>query len=210
MECKGVCRIGMIKFNRTNYGGPDHPGGGLAINNWGTVVFHGPCEIHTGVKINVFRFATLDLGSQCHIMPNCNVTANGLVVIGNNTRLAHRSQIMDSNYHFIADVKNKTVRNIHCPIYIGDCVWICNSVTVSAGAKIPSHTIVSSGSLVNKDFSNIPESSIIGGCPAKLLKSDCRRIYNQSLESTIRKWFRENPEEKIYRLGDCFDPMECD
>ena len=210
MECTGICKMGMVKFNFTDYGGPDHPGMGTALNNWGKIVFSGPCEISSGIKINVFRFGTLELGSGCRIMPNSIVSVWSLVHIGTNTRVAHRSQIMDSNYHYIADIEKKYVRRRDVPVYIGDSVWICNSATISAGAKIPSYSIVASHSLVNKDLSEVPEGSIIGGTPAKLLKTNSRRVFNPKLEQNISKYFKENPESSVFQLDADFEASQCD
>jgi len=210
MVCKDCCRIGMVKFNTTNIGGPNHSGSDSAINNWGTIIFHGPCEIHTGIKINVYRFATLDIGCRCHVMPCCNITANDFVFIGTGSKIAHRSQIIDSNYHYTADLEKKIIKKYRKAIYIGEYVWICNNVSVSAGTKIPSHTIVASNSMVNKDFSDIPENSIIGGSPAKILKKNCRRIFNKKFDSSLNNWFRENPDCDTYLLDEEFDVMMCD
>lgn len=208
MECKCKCRMGMIKFNSTNVGGPDHPGLDSVIDNWGKVIFYGPCTIHTGVKISVRRFATLELGPNVHIMPNCIVSVWDYVHIGENTRVSHRCQIMDSNYHYIADVEKRIVRRRNLPIYIGDSVWICNSATISAGSRIPSFTIVASHSLVNKDLSDVSEGSIIGGSPAKLIKSHNRRIFNYQLECLVDSYFRTHPQNSVYLLDDGFDENE--
>ena len=210
MECMDVCKMGMIKFNSMDIGGPDYPGMGTALNNWGKIVFYGSCVISTGIKINVFRFGTLELGKDCRIMPNSIISVWSSVHIGAKTRVAHRSQIMDSNYHYIVDIEKKTVRRRENPIYIGDCVWICNSATITAGAKIPSHSIVASHSLVNKDFSDVPEGSIIGGTPAKLLKTNSRRVFNPKLEQYISKYFKENPESSVFQLDADFDASQCD
>lgn len=210
MECKGVCKMGMIKFNSTNIGGPDYSIMSSALNNWGKIIFYGPCAIHTGCKISVFRFGTLELGQDCHIMHNCIINAWDYVHVGTNTRVSHRCQIMDSNNHYIADVEKKVVRRRDVPVYIGDSVWICNSASISAGAKIPSRSIVASHSLVNKNFSDVPEGSIIGGAPAKLIKSNCRRIFNRELEHCVDKYFRNHPENAAYQLDNDFDAGQCD
>lgn len=206
MECKDVCKTGMVKFNKTSWNGPSSPGLNTSINNWGKIIFHGSCLIHTGIHINIFRFGILELGKKTHIMPNCNITAWKFVYLGSNSRLAHRCQIIDSNYHYIANFEKNIVKN-HCsPIYIGDNVWICNSCSISAGAKIPSNIIVASNSLVKKNLSNIPEYSVIGGSPAKLLREKYGRIYNRVLENEIGKYFDDHPEAKEFLLGDNFEP----
>lgn len=43
------------------------------------------------------------------------------------------------------------------------------------GTVIPDHTIVSSNSLCNKDYSDVPQFSIIGGIPARLISCNKKR-----------------------------------
>lgn len=200
MECVGKCKTGMIILNKTNCGMPENPGVNTAINNWGKIIFHGNCEILTANKINVTRDATLELGDNTRIMCNCNITAHQLVRIGNSTWLVHRSQVMDSNFHYIANFNNYTIPRFTRPIEIGDYCWICNSSTIAPGTKIPNKTIVASNSLVNKDMSDIPEGSMIGGTPAKLLKTGFRRVDDKELEHEIWEYFKDNPKEKYFHF----------
>lgn len=53
-------------------------------------------------------------------------------------------------------------------IIIGDNCWIGSKVTILDGTNIGSGSIIAAGAVVNKSF---PENSIIGGVPAKLIKT---------------------------------------
>lgn len=53
-------------------------------------------------------------------------------------------------------------------IKIGKNCWIGSKVTILDGVEIGDGCIIAAGAVVNKSF---PENSIIGGVPAKLLKS---------------------------------------
>lgn len=59
------------------------------------------------------------------------------------------------------------------PVVIEDDVWIGSNSIIMAGRKIAKGGIVAAGSVVTKDF---PEYSIIGGNPARIIRS---RIKNQ-------------------------------
>jgi maltose O-acetyltransferase len=54
------------------------------------------------------------------------------------------------------------------PVEIEDDVWIGSNSIILPGRKISKGTIVAAGSVVTKDF---PPYSIVGGNPAKLIKS---------------------------------------
>lgn len=201
MECVGRCKSGMIVLNQTNCEMPNNPGTNTAINNRGKIIFHGKCQIYTANKINVSKDGVLDLGADSKISHMCNITAHISVYIGNHVRIAHRSQILDSNFHLIADFNKGVVKRYSKPIRIGDYCWICNSSTIAAGAVIPNKTIIASNSLVNKDMSEIPEESIIGGQPAKLIATGYRRVESGKLREEILHFLRKEPDANAFVLS---------
>ena len=209
MECSGRCSMGMVKINQTNTGCPSAPGTSTAINNWGKIIFHGHVLIYTGCKICLSMEGVLEMGEGSKIMPCCNVTAHEYVKIGEQSRIAHRSQILDSNYHYVANFIKKKIPLYHRPIIIGDYCWVCNSSTVAAGAVIPDKTIVASNSLVNRDMSDIPEESIIGGIPAKLISTGFRKVESNKLQKDLSGYFFNHPEAKYYPIPDDFDHLNC-
>lgn len=68
------------------------------------------------------------------------------------------------------DIKPDLSLNIveYKPVIIGDDVWIGTNAIVLDGVKIGSHAVVAAGAVVTKD---VPEYSIVGGVPAKLIKN---------------------------------------
>ena len=200
MECQGKCIMGMIKFNQTNPEAPSNPGSNTALANWGKIIFHGECLIYTSNKINVSRHGILEFGERTMVMHHCNIAAYSKVEIGNQSWITHRCQVMDTNFHYIADFNNKVIEKIARPIKIGAYCWICNTTTICAGSVIPDKTIVASNSLVNKDMSNIPEETIIGGIPAKIISTGVRKVDNISLIKKLQVFFMQNPEEAIFKL----------
>ncbi len=54
------------------------------------------------------------------------------------------------------------------PVVIEDDVWIGGHVIINADRTVKRGTIIAAGSVVTKDF---PKYSIIGGNPAKLIKT---------------------------------------
>ena len=204
MECVGMCRMGMVTLNKTNTGSPQLCVSNVAINNWGRIIFHGKCEIHCS-KINVYGGGILEFGNCCKVMHEVNITASTKVSIGDYSWIVHRCQVLDTNYHYIADLNKQIVSRMARPIVIGKYCWVCNSTTISGGAIIPNKTIVASNSLVNRDMSDIPENSIIGGVPAIFIKNGYRRVDSLKLHSSVSKFFRENPDALYYKF-----PFNCE
>lgn len=210
MECGGQIKMGMIKLNQTNVSSPSYTSGNTEITNNGRIFFNGSAVIYTANKIVVGRRGMLVLGDDIKIMHYCNIAAHELVRIGSHSWVVHRCQVLDSNFHFTADFANHVINKYTREVIIGDYCWICNSSTIAAGAVIPNKTIVASNSLVNKDMSDIPQESIIGGQPAKLLKTGVRRIDNKSFSDAIFRYFLSNPQEKKYPLeSECLHSI-CD
>lgn len=214
MECKGICRRGMIRINLTLPNSPQSAVASTQLNIWGKVIFRGNCKIATSCNILVREEGVLDIGNDVRIMTLCNITVYSKVSIGNHSRIAHRCQIMDSNFHFIANVTRNIVKNMTSPILIGNYCWICNSTIISGGAVILDKIIVASNSLVGKDMTSIPEESIIGGIPAKLIGTGFRRIENPILDEEIHQFFFHNPSARYYNLPEgiihtCYDIDNC-
>lgn len=59
-------------------------------------------------------------------------------------------------------------KNTEAPIIIDDNVWIASNCTIGKGVRIGTGSIIGANSFVNKD---VPPYSIVGGVPAKILKS---------------------------------------
>jgi acetyltransferase-like isoleucine patch superfamily enzyme len=92
------------------------------------------------------------IGKYCSIAP-------GVVIVGSNHKF-------DNTEVFIKE-QGITIKGI----VIEDDVWIGANVTVLDGVKIGKGAIIAAGSVVTKD---VNEYYIVGGIPAKVLKS--RRV----------------------------------
>lgn len=212
MECQGLCKRGMIRFNDSI---PFAPQAALAntqigLANGSKIIFHGPCIIGMGCRILLGQKGILELGKHTKIMHCCNVTAYSRVTLGDFSRVTHRCQVIDTNFHFVANFNKCIVPNQTHPITIGTYCWICNSSTISGGAVIPNRTIVASNSLVGKDMSAIPESSIIGGVPAKLVATGFRRVENEEFNRVLWRHYISQGSQELYRLADDASPAICD
>lgn len=194
MVVDGKVSSGMIRFNQVKPGAPSNMSVKSEILNKGLIIFHGVGLIGTGNKIVVGSKGTLDIGKNFKITDMCNIGCLKEICIGEGSWIVHRCQIFDSNYHFVANFANGTVPDYSKPIRIGKGCWICNSSTITGNAVLPDYTIVASNSLVNKDMSDIPESSMIGGTPAKLIVTGFRKIENSKIENEILKFYNDTPD----------------
>lgn len=187
-------KSGMIKFNIVKYGAPGNMDSQTELYNLGKIEFFGKFEIGTGNKIVTSYGKTLTLGDNSVLMDRCCIAVHESVSIGDNTTIAHNCQIMDTNYHFIADMLNRRIPKRTSPIKIGSGCWVCNSSSIMMGSCLPDYAIIASHSVVNQDFSDALGGCIIAGIPAKIIKKDCVRVFNSSVEKQIWSYFRDNDD----------------
>lgn len=207
IEIKGQLRSGMVRFNRLQVGSPSNAGIQSELNVAGTIIFHGDANIQTGCRIVVDGGAVLEIGKGFSMMDCVIIGCAKSIKMGDYVRITHRSQIFDTNFHYIVNYNTGDIPPCSRPVEIGDHCWICNTSTVAPGAVIPSTTIVASNSLVNKDFSSIPPNSIIGGMPARLICSGYRRVLNIKKEREITRYYELHPDAMV-KVPDCLDAAQ--
>ena len=110
----------------------------------------------------------LSVGNRSQLGQNARL--NGCITMGDDCVMGPDVVMMAIGHEF-SDRKipiNLQGATEEKPIIIGNDCWIGTRVIVLPGVSIGSHSIVAAGAVVTKSF---PEYSIIGGVPAKLLKS---------------------------------------
>lgn len=190
---------GIVRLNVKDLA-PAPRGNDLEICLRGTLRFHGAALIRSNTKIYVDNDATLDIGHNLRMGSGIIINCLNSIVIGEGVRIGHRGQLLDSNLHYIINMKNRSVAPLKKSIRVGDHSWLTNSVTVLGGANIPAYSIVVSGTVANKDLSSLGEGNIIGGSPARLLASDMRLVNNYAKEQELGQYFREHPDADSYHL----------
>lgn len=210
MIVEGEIWSGMIRFNQVKYGAPSNMSVQSEILNKGLIIFRGQGLIGTGNKIVVGINAVLDIGKNFKITDLCNIGCFCEIRIGEQSRIVHRCQVFDSNYHYVANFEKGVVPQMKKPINIGKGCWICNSSTIVGGVILPDFTIVASNSLVNKDYSNIPESSIIAGMPAKLISTGFRKVEHSRIIKEITDFYKIN-NTAVFKMPSTaiFDEYSC-
>jgi len=122
----------------------------------------------------VYSFKTISVGDDVFIGPGAVLSATeSEIVLGDKIMLGPNVTIMGGDHNmltvgkFMTDVKTKLPEN-DIPVVIKDDVWIGTGAIILKGVTIGKGSVVAAGSLVIKD---VPEYTIVGGVPAKILKS---------------------------------------
>jgi acetyltransferase-like isoleucine patch superfamily enzyme len=111
------------------------------------------------------------IGNKTFFNINCTVNASigGMIDIGSNCLFGPNVVIHSSNHRY-SDISVPTIEQGHdcADIRIADNVWLGANVIVLAGVTIGEGAVVAAGAVVTQD---VPEFSIVGGVPAKFIKS---------------------------------------
>lgn len=130
------------------------------------------CKIHktTSISPNVRIKGYLEMGRGSSIAQNCSISGENVgVFIGENVMIAPNVSIVAFNHGFEnVEIPMVNQVNIEAAIVIGDDVWIASNCTIGKGVKIGNGSIIAANSFVNKD---VAAFSIVGGVPAKIIKS---------------------------------------
>ena len=112
-----------------------------------------------------------DFGKNIHVGKNvfinscCQFQDQGGIYIGDGALIGHSVIIATLNHDF-APEKRQNLH--HAPVHIGRGVWVGARATILAGVTIGDNAIIAASAVVTKD---VPENAIVGGIPAKFIKS---------------------------------------
>lgn len=168
--------------------------GTTVLNILGNIEIEGPINFRRGLHLQVFTDAKLFLGSNVFISDNTTIVCSKEISILSNSRIGNNCTIMDTDFHYVINTTSKEVHAASKPILIGKNNWIAGLNVVKKGAKTPTGTIVAGPySMIGKNYLNtIKEYSIIGGCPAKLIAENYRRIFNWETQKKLHTHFKHN------------------
>lgn len=186
-------RRGLVRLNVVDLT-PGQRGSALELAVCGEVVFGGAALIRSNTKIVVDRGARLIVGDNLRMGAGIIISCLNEIEIGEGVRIGHRSQLLDTNMHFVLDMNRHRVAPLRKRIVIGPHCWLTNSVTLYGGSVVPSYSIVVSGSMINRDLSDMGSDCIIGGTPCKKIASGFRLVNNYAKEREIDRFYHEHPD----------------
>lgn len=125
---------------------------------------------HRGGSIEIqprYKDSIIKIGNNVATNNNIMFCAANYIEIGDDTLIGQYVAIMDHEAHGIDPLKRRQIGEIG-KVIIGKNVWIGNNVTILKNSEIDNNTIVATGAVVSGKF---PANVIIGGVPAKIIKS---------------------------------------
>lgn len=188
-------RRGLVKIGKKDYKSQ----GETRFYNMGTIIFEGPVKIEGATIIE--NFGVIVFKGHNMISDGSSVLIRSSLTFGKYSWLGFHSVIMDSDDHYTVDIASRKIRKYSQPIRIGAYNWFGNSTIIKKGVVTPDLIIVASAnSVLTKDYSQLPQYSVLGGIPAKLIKTGIRCVLNNENEKKINQFFKDNLIETEYIL----------
>lgn len=162
--------------------------------------------LRRGISLYIRPNAVLEIQKNTSIGHNCSIYCSDHISIGSSTSIGNNTTIMDTDFHYIINIKTRVVKNNHSAIIIGENNWIGSWCTIKKGVQTPKGTIVAGPySMMDKNYiGRIPEYSIIAGSPAKLLVEGMRRVNNLRSELHIFNYYFSK-DNSSYHLAPVVD-----
>lgn len=162
-------RFGMIRLGLFN-ASIDNGKGFTWMNEGGTVVFYGDFSTGPGSVFKIGKDnALLKFGNQTHSASTLKIECHCRICIQDRVLFGWGVIIMDSNLHRLKNSDGSWAGKGYGEIEIGENSWISSQSVVLPGARFPSYSVCSLGSILNKDYSESPKG-LYAGRPAKLIK----------------------------------------
>ena len=142
----------------------------------------------------------LEFGANVVLAESVQIVNENRMSFGDCVRVGYQTTLMDTDYHYIIDTREHTVRRNTAPVVIGSGTWISSTCKIMKNTHLPPDSVVGGGSLVNRDYSSEVACQIFVGTPAKPVKNNRRRIFNVKVEAEINRYFRTHPEAEKHTV----------
>lgn len=115
----------------------------------------------------LLRGIDIETGDNCSFNTYC--VAQGKIKMGDDVRIAPGAKIFAENHGYgDLDTPIRTQKSTSLGITIEDDCWIGANAVITDGVVIGAHSVVGAGAVVTK---NVPPYSVVGGSPARVLRS---------------------------------------
>ena len=119
---------------------------------------------HVYASAKIWAPWNLEIGANSSLGPKVDCYNQGKITIGSNTVISQKAYLCASSH----DYTKRDFPLILKPITIGNGVWIAADAYIGPGVTIRNHAVIAARSVVVK---NVEEKSIVGGNPAKQIKT---------------------------------------
>ena len=163
-------RLGGVLFRYQQMFRGVYVGPGLLFAGGGQVRLEPGVVVQRGAVISVRPGSILAIGAGSRLGPEMVLSVAQQVTLGRSVLTAARCYISDHNHEFSDPGRPVLEQGMTAPepVKIGDGCWLGINVCILAGVTLGRNCVVAANSVVTGSF---PDYSVVGGAPARLLRS---------------------------------------
>lgn len=179
VKIKGKIKTAMIGFGQ-NFEFPSISISTSELKLEGNLVFEDYAHIGKDFSIYIGKNGHCKFGYMACLGSRIKLICKKQIKLGDWTGIGYESQIIDTNSHPMKNSQTGEYYPIENPIILGAYNSISNRVSIMPGCVTSNFVVIASNTVCNKNYLSLGEKILIGGIPAKLLK-----------ENYIRDWENE-------------------
>ncbi len=192
IDLVGPLKTGMLSLG-VHHLTVDHNKNIFVLENYGQIVSGNKVIIRSGCKLFVGESGSLILGDDIQIGANAIIQVCKKINIDSTCRFSWNCQLLDSNIHFVKNLKSGKVSPREKEIHISSKCWIGNHAKIGKGITLNKGTIVAANSVVTKGPKN--ENTIMAGAPAVEIAEGFERIFNHKEEGEWIEFYNNKNKE---------------
>lgn len=159
------------------------------FNLEGTLTLNGDVHMSKDVFFHVGPGAHAEFGHMSALGSDVKFICTDCIKVGDWSGIGYESQVIDTNSHPMKNTQTGEVYPQTAAIMVGSHNAVSNRVSIMPGARTPDFCVIASNSLCTKDYTSLGNNVLIGGVPAKLIRTDY-----------ARDWDFEKPLLKAYKI----------
>lgn len=144
--------------------------GPVSVEGTARIRFPEVARFGPGVHLETNGRGIIVLGENVRLNQGTVVVAYDRVEIGAGTLVGEYVTFRDANHGIQPDRPIRLQAHDVRPIHIGENVWIGRGACILSGVTVGCGAVIGANSVVTRD---VPENAIVGGVPARLLRSRC-------------------------------------
>lgn len=156
------------------------------LSLYGKMIFNGYTHFGKDVIIYIGENAQCEFGYMSCLGSDVKIICTNKIVIGEWSGIGYESQIIDTNSHPMKNTETGEYYPMTGAIHIGTHNAFSNRISIMPNTKTPDYCVIASNTLCNKDYTGLGGNILIGGIPAKLLKNNYSRDWENDKELLIK------------------------
>lgn len=141
----------------------------------GQIIFRGYGQFGKDCFLMVGNNAILDFGNMAGMASRGKLICTDEITLKTYARIGSECQVVDTDFHQMINTETGERYEVTKPITIGAYNYVGRWTSLLKGAVTPDYCTIASNTLCNKDYSHLGSNILIGGIPAKLLKTNISR-----------------------------------